>query len=384
MLAPLLFLGLVSIPANDGLAAPLRVRDAVGLSQETSAARAPAYLVVEDSTSTGISGLALIDKEFERLASTSLGGRLEFALSPSQEKIAAAWIDSEGQSFLQVFGTKDLGPHCAKTPIAHYVTDTTGFWHPILWMGEQALVVEFVTTPRPSPDQGFDSFYAQVFQLPGRPDRPIALHPEHPQRIELPADNTRLLAISDGNAIVLNGALTVRSVNLRTGAASAAIEVRPRGQEGILEAPMGWCAEDDSTLLLFGFDGSVREIQVQPELKVLRKTALPDFSSGSHVAKDAIWKDPFRPDRFLIGTQYLDRTGPVEVIKNGPVEVRASNGLTLIESISRGLEGGFAAGKDGATLTWSHGPPATIRVQGPSGSSEFKFDGVVGAIVPLR
>jgi hypothetical protein len=238
--------------------------------------------------------------------------------------------------------------------------------------------------PRSSPDEQFDRFHAQVFQLPRQPSQAIALHPDYRESIPLPPDNTHILGISDGNAIVLNEGLDLRTVNLKTGTMGPAIEVRPKGQDGLEEAPMGWCFKDDSTLLLFGFAGGVKEIEVRPELKIVRTITLPDLPSGSHVAKDAVWRDPFRPDRLWIGTQYLDRTGPVELIKDGPVEIRASNGLTLIESKDRGLEGGFAAGKDGASLSWSYGPPATIRVQGPSGSSDFKFDGVVGMIVPLR
>jgi hypothetical protein len=353
-------------------------------SQEKSATPAPAYLVVEEATSTGISGLALVDKDFERLASTSLGGRLEFAVSPSREKIAAAWMDPEGQRFLQVFDTKNLSPACAKTPISQYATTTTGFWNPILWIGGSTLVVEFVSMPRSSPEQYFDRFYAQVFQLPRQPDQAIALHPDYSELITLPPDNTHILGISDGNAIVLNEALDLRTVNLKTGTMGPAIEVRPKGQDGLMEAPMGWCFEDDSTLLLFGFGGGVKEIQVGTELKIVRTMTLPDLPSGACVAQGAIRKDPFRPDRLLIGTEYLDRAGPVEVIKAGPVEVRASNGLTLIESKDLGSGGGFAAGKDGAILSWSYGPPATIRIQGPSGSSDFNFDGAVGAIVPLR
>lgn len=344
--------------------------------QEQSATSAPAYLVVEGPTSNGISGLALVDKDFERLASTSLGGRLEFAVSPSHERIAAAWIDLEGTRFLQVFNTTNLSPACAKMPISHYATTTIGFWNPILWIGESTLVVEFVSMPRSSAEQDFDRFYAQVFQLSRQTNQTIALHPDYSELISLPPDNTHIVGISDENAIVLNEGLDLRTVNLKTGAMGQAIEVRPKGQDGYREAPMGWCFKDDSTLLLFGFGGGVKEIQVSPELKIVRTMTLPDFPAGASVAQGAIGKDPFRSDRLLIGTDYLD--------KAGPVEVRASTGLTLIESKDRGLGRGFAAGKDGATLSWSDAPPVTIRIQGPSGSSDFKFDGVVGAIVPLR
>jgi hypothetical protein len=285
-------------------------------------------------------------------------------------------MDLEGQRFLQVFDTKSLSTACAKTPIASYATTTTGFWNPILWIGESTLVIEFVTVPRPSPDEGFDHFHARVFQVPRQPNQAIERHPDYAELVDLPPDNTHVLGISDGNAIVLNKGLELRTVNLKTGAIGQAIEVRPRDQDGYLEAPMGWCLEDDSTLALVGFGGGVKEFQVKPELKLVRAMALPDFPSGAYVTLDAVEKDPFRPDRVLIGTHRLHEPGPVEI--------RAFHGWTRIDSKDPGAGEGFAAGKDGAILFWDNGTPATIRVQGPSGSSEFKFDAAVGAIVALR
>lgn len=334
-----------------------------------STCASPGFLVVGH-------GLALCDEKFGKLASREMGERVEYALSPNRKAIAAAWVDTEGRSLLQIFSAKDLSPVSAETPIAPYATVTIGFWHPMIWMSESTLVVEFVTTPRPSPDQGFDSFYAQVFQLPPQPDRPLALHPDHPPRIELPADNTHLLAVVDGTAIVLNEALALRRVNLRTGAAGPAIEVRPRGQDGILEAPMGWCAKDDSTLLLFGFDGSVREIRIRPELEILRKIALPDLPAGAHVAIGEVELDPFRPERVLIGLGYLD--------KSGPIEVRATDGLKLLDSADRESGWAFAAAASGSILSWNFDTRAAVRIRGPSGTSELRFDGAIGAIVPLR
>lgn len=349
--------------------ASLLLSSCAGSRQGKPAKPKPSYLVVGE-------GLTLVDEKFGKLGSLELGGRLEYAVSPDRSEIAVAWIDGDGGGNLQVFATKDLAPLCARTPIAPYATITLGFWHPILWMGASALVVEFVEVPRPSPDRGFDSFYAQVFRLPGQADRSIGLHPEYPQRIELPADNTHVLAVDGTNATVLNETVSLRSVNLKTGAASAAIEIRPRGQDGILESPMGWCAKDDSTLLLFGFDGSVREIRVGAEPKIVRRFALPDLPSGAHVGIGEVATDPFRPDRFLIGIEFLG--------KSGPVEVRTKAGLERVDSMDRGLGWAFAAGKDGRILSWSPDARAAVHIQGPSGASELEFEGTIGAIVPLN
>jgi hypothetical protein len=77
-----------------------------------------------------------------------------------------------------------------------------------------------------------------------------------------------------------------------------------------------------------------------------------------------------------IGLEYLDRAGPVQV--------RAVDGCHLIESLDRGPGRSFAPGKDGRVLSWSDRAPSAIRIQGPSGRTEFEFDGRIGAIVSIE